>query len=1304
MDGGAEVLAAARDVVQPHEEKEEEARKEEQDEPHTHDKREGKEQRIMHANGIRNEELKQAGNSDTDDKEKEEEKEEEKCIAQGDHLHEKEQEQQGGEPEPEPDAVDELLSCKIRDALERLTRREVTMTRDEKKKSISVDDESRGVALKRHVLALQCMGRNAPLPRTLREVVHARPRRGHVQEEKRGGGGSSELGHAIEAYHARRSRELKAIDVQKVPHEKRVQTEILKRAHSLAAMQAKLRLAMRAEAARMHLNTNDDDDGDRKEENEEIDEQEQQQRVRCRQRYERGGQSASATEILIDWRRFSVGGGADVMKAGELRFLRAMQVVQQRITAAATAATATTTAVRTKAGASGAGSGNQAPPPPSGPTPAQLAAAAEKEKKQAEMKRIAEERRAAAAAAKAAQEQRQAEARRQMELRIAKERERKMAKERRKRFHNSIYDALKEMRAQERSRRSVRRLRNDFVMRWHEKLERNTRRNEEMRIRALKNSDHEAYARMVQESKNERLRMLMSKTNDIVAQLSEKVRVQKEAEEKEAADADASDDEDDAERKDEESDGGSEPKGSAKKKKWKKKRKMVTKHKSASGDENVRSANNNDDVIEQPSLLVGVELRPYQMAGLRWMAGLYANKMNGILADEMGLGKTVQTISLIAYLMETRNVYGPHLILAPKATLSNWHNEMQRWCPDLDVVHYDGKPEERRLLREGPIREGTFNVLLTHYDLAMSDKFALKKVAWSYLIVDEGHRMKNHKSKLAELLQREYSFRYRLLLTGTPIQNNLMELWSLLNFILPHIFNSQQSFAEWFNAPFAGAKEDVVLNDEEQHLIILRLHSVLRPFLLRRTKKEVELDLPDKRSGIIKCGLSAWQRLYYTNVVENKRIGSRSLNNRVMQLRKVCNHPYLFGGVTIPEMDDDIEMVSEETAYARRLEEITRASGKLALLASVLRKMRRTGHRVLVFSQQTKALDVIQDYLEMVGYGHLRLDGSNKGDERSEMITRFNAPDSDVFVFLLSTRAGGLGLNLQTADTVIIYDSDWNPQADAQAEARAHRIGQKQEVRVLVLVSAGTIEERILERAQQKRQIDEQVIQAGMFNSNWSEEDRSKVLEEALQRQSLVDLGGGVTSNGEVNRIIARSDEELEIFDAMDEEFEAPDPGRIRLMAENEIPAYVLREEEYIQNAASRREEEARRHEEEGRHARGARKKKVVYADVFTDDQFTQLVEEGADLQAEQERLYDKKKRRRSKAAARKAAAGSASASAKAAAEAPPPRQPPRKKAKKQAAQKAATKTPKLLASEINGAADKDPTNGAEPPESSLEL
>jgi hypothetical protein len=214
-----------------------------------------------------------------------------------------------------------------------------------------------------------------------------------------------------------------------------------------------------------------------------------------------------------------------------------------------------------------------------------------------------------------------------------------------------------------------------------------------------------------------------------------------------------------------------------------------------------------EPITHQPRMLVGGTLKPYQLKGLEWLVSLYNNRMNGILADEMGLGKTIQTISLLAHLAEAKGDRGPHLVIVPLSTLANWTLELRKWAPELETVVYKGPPQARRELQRRVARgaaPGGFNVLLTTYEYVIRDKAPLSKHRWSYIIVDEGHRMKNHECKFVLTLARHYSSAHRLLLTGTPLQNSLAELWSLLNFLLPTVFNSAENFENWFNAPFAG--------------------------------------------------------------------------------------------------------------------------------------------------------------------------------------------------------------------------------------------------------------------------------------------------------------------------------------------------------------------------------------------------------------------------------------------------------------------------------------------------------------------
>ncbi|XP_027164831.1 probable ATP-dependent DNA helicase CHR12 [Coffea eugenioides] len=776
------------------------------------------------------------------------------------------------------------------------------------------------------------------------------------------------------------------------------------------------------------------------------------------------------------------------------------------------------------------------------------------------------------------------------------EEERNHVETRKRKFFADLLNAVRELQLQVQASQKRRKQRNDGVQAWHAKQRQRATRAEKLRFQALKADDQEAYMKMVEESKNERLTMLLGKTNDLLVRLGAAVQRQKDAELQgieplEGSDADLP----------ELSASKTETPGQSRPLEDEDVLDNETNSPKKGGDllEGQRQYNSvvhsiEEKVTEQPAMLQGGELRQYQLEGLQWMLSLFNNNLNGILADEMGLGKTIQTISLIVYLMENKGVTGPHLIVAPKAVLPNWINEFATWAPSVVAVLYDGRADERKAIKEEFFIEGKFNVLITHYDLVIRDKKVLNKIQWNYLIVDEGHRLKNHDCVLSRTIVTGYNIRRRLLLTGTPIQNSLQELWSLLNFLLPNIFNSVENFEEWFNAPFAD-RGNVTLTDEEELLVIRRLHHVIRPFILRRKKDEVEKFLPGKIQVILKCDMSAWQRVYYQQVTDVGRVGldngtgkSKSLQNLSMQLRKCCNHPYLF--------------VAEYNMW--RKEEVFRASGKFELLDRLLPKLHKSGHRVLLFSQMTRLMDILEIYLQLHDFKYLRLDGSTKTEERGSLLRQFNAPDSPYFMFLLSTRAGGLGLNLQTADTVIIFDSDWNPQMDQQAEDRAHRIGQKKEVRVFVLVSVGSIEEVILERAKQKMGIDAKVIQAGLFNTTSTAQDRREMLEE-IMRKGTSSLGADVPSEREINRLAARSDEEFWLFEKMDEDRRRKESYRSRLMEEHEVPDWAYA-------APETKERKGKGFQYEAANITGKRRRKeVVYADTYGELEWTKAVENG---------------------------------------------------------------------------------------------
>merc|ERR1719341_2230743 len=464
-----------------------------------------------------------------------------------------------------------------------------------------------------------------------------------------------------------------------------------------------------------------------------------------------------------------------------------------------------------------------------------------------------------------------------------------------------------------------------------------------------------------------------------------------------------------------------------------------------------------------PNFIKGGVMRDYQVRGLNWMIGLYENGINGILADEMGLGKTLQCISLLGYMKHYRSVSGPHMILGPKSTLANWMNEFKKWCPTLRAICLIGDRDTRQTFIRDVMMPGGWDVVVTSYEMILIEKSVFKKFNWKYMVIDEAHRIKNEESKLS-LVIREIKTANRLLLTGTPLQNNLHELWALLNFLLPEVFSSSEDFDEWFNT-------NSCLGDDS---LVARLHGVLKPFLLRRLKIDVEKSLLPKKEVKIFIGLSKMQREWYTKILLKDidivngagKTEKMRLQNILMQLRKCVNHPYLFDGAEPgPPYTTD--------------EHIFENSAKLLVTDKLLPKLQAQGSRVLIFSQMARMLDILEDYCWFRGWKYCRIDGNTPHEDRDKQIQEYNAEGSEKFIFMLSTRAGGLGINLYTADVVILYDSDWNPQMDLQAMDRAHRIGQKKQVRVFRLVVENTVDEKIIEKAEIKLKLDRMVIQQG---------------------------------------------------------------------------------------------------------------------------------------------------------------------------------------------------------------------------------
>uniref|UniRef100_A0A3Q1H3J8 Chromodomain helicase DNA binding protein 3 n=1 Tax=Acanthochromis polyacanthus TaxID=80966 RepID=A0A3Q1H3J8_9TELE len=576
---------------------------------------------------------------------------------------------------------------------------------------------------------------------------------------------------------------------------------------------------------------------------------------------------------------------------------------------------------------------------------------------------------------------------------------------------------------------------------------------------------------------------------------------------------------------------------------------------------------------EQPDFVTstGGTLHLYQLEGLNWLRFSWAQGTDTILADEMGLGKTIQTIVFLYSLFKEGHTKGPFLVSAPLSTIINWEREFEMWAPDFYVVTYTGDKDSRaiirenefsfddtavkggkkafKLRREAPIK---FHVLLTSYELVTIDQTALKSIDWACLVVDEAHRLKNNQSKFFRRLN-DYKIDHKLLLTGTPLQNNLEELFHLLNFLTPNRFNNLEGFLEEF--------ADISKEDQ-----IKKLHDLLGPHMLRRLKADVFKNMPAKTELIVRVELSPMQKKYYKLILTknfealNSKGGGNqvSLLNIMMDLKKCCNHPYLF---PVASME-----AQKTPSGAYEGSALTKASGKLMLLQKMLRKLKEQGHRVLVFSQMTKMLDLLEDFLDYEGYKYERIDGGITGALRQEAIDRFNAPGACQFCFLLSTRAGGLGINLATADTVVIFDSDWNPHNDIQAFSRAHRIGQANKVMIYRFVTRASVEERITQVAKRKMMLTHLVVRPGLGSKagSMSKQELDDILKFGTEELFKDEGEGNIEDEGSVIHYDTTAIERL-----LDRSQDATDDSDVQNMNEYlssfKVAQYMVREEDKIE-------------------------------------------------------------------------------------------------------------------------------------------
>ncbi|KAK1668651.1 hypothetical protein QYE76_056810 [Lolium multiflorum] len=460
----------------------------------------------------------------------------------------------------------------------------------------------------------------------------------------------------------------------------------------------------------------------------------------------------------------------------------------------------------------------------------------------------------------------------------------------------------------------------------------------------------------------------------------------------------------------------------------------------------------------------------YQLQGLQWIFQNFITRRSVILADEMGLGKTVQVVCFLRQIIKGSFTTSPSLVIAPKSILLQWKKEFGRWASDLNIVIYQGEKDSRKCIQAHEMysSEGKtlFDALVTSYEFVQLDKAVLQKIKWSTIVVDEAHRLKNLYCNLASCLKR-YSSEFRLLLTGTPLQNSILELFSLLHYIDPDEFSDPKT-----DGLFLPIESGLDLTMDEK---VARIHDILKPRMLRRMKSDVLKDsMPMKKWVEVPCALTDSQRDLYINIFEKNysklnrdiQCGKKiSLNNVLMELRKCCNHPYLILGQEVNQLAGEDVFLS-----------LVSASGKLQLLQKLLPKLKERGNRVLIFSQMTKMLDILEDFLFSLGYKYARIDGQTSLSARQERIKEYNNVESETFIFLMSTRAGGLGIDLPGADRVIIYDPDFNPFMDLQAQSRAHRIGQTRPVVVYQLITKCSVEEKILQKSKQKLAIENMLM------------------------------------------------------------------------------------------------------------------------------------------------------------------------------------------------------------------------------------
>ncbi|NWJ02370.1 ERCC6 protein, partial [Crypturellus undulatus] len=494
------------------------------------------------------------------------------------------------------------------------------------------------------------------------------------------------------------------------------------------------------------------------------------------------------------------------------------------------------------------------------------------------------------------------------------------------------------------------------------------------------------------------------------------------------------------------------------------------------------------------------KLFKYQQTGVRWLWELHCQQAGGILGDEMGLGKTIQIIAFLAGLSYSkirtrgsnyRQGLGPTVIVCPATVMHQWVKEFHTWWPPfrVAVLHETGSYTNKKvkLIREIASCQG---ILITSYSYIRLMQDNIHSYDWHYVILDEGHKIRNPNAAVT-LACKQFRTPHRIILSGSPMQNNLKELWSLFDFVFPGKLGTLPVFMEQFSVPITmgGYSNASPVQVKTAYKCACVLRDTINPYLLRRMKADVKmsLSLPDKNEQVLFCRLTDEQRQVYQNFIDSKEVyqilnGDMQIFSGLVALRKICNHPDLFSGGprTFKGLPDTEVEETDQFGYWKR-------SGKMIVVESLLKIWHKQGHRVLFFTQSRQMLQILEVFVRERNYSYLRMDGTTTIASRQPLITRYNE-DKSIFIFLLTTRVGGIGVNLTGADRVIIYDPDWNPSTDTQARERAWRIGQKKQVTVYRLLTAGTIEEKIYHRQIFKQFLTNRVLkdpkQRRFFKSN----------------------------------------------------------------------------------------------------------------------------------------------------------------------------------------------------------------------------